>query len=225
MKRADIGDIGVLRRLDERLFGERLRAYRDRLSAELAGPWESFLDVGCGEQSYVAAEVAAHIPYTVGVDKHQQAIELARSTGPYSRYECLDVLEIERFFGPKSFDVVMALDVIEHLPKEQGWELLDAMEATARNRVVVFTPNGYLPQHEFDGNPYQAHLSGWRAGEFQQRGYRVAGVNGLKPLRGERWIPRIKPVWLGNRLSAATEPLVTDRPNLAFQLLAVLDLD
>ncbi|MEX2586903.1 MAG: hypothetical protein WD602_02780, partial [Actinomycetota bacterium] len=92
MRRAYMQDTGVLRRLDERLFGERLRAYRDRLSAELAGPWASFLDVGCGDQSYVADEVAARVPYTVGVDKHQAAIERARLTGPYSRYECLDVL-------------------------------------------------------------------------------------------------------------------------------------
>ena len=100
-----------------------------------------------------------------------------------------------------------------------------AMEAVARRRVIVFTPNGFLPQDAFDGNPYQVHRSGWTVQEMRSRGYEVRGIHGWRPLRGERaavrWPPR--PFW--GRLSLHTQRLFLERPHHAFQLLCTKDVD
>lgn len=212
-----------LRRVDRRVFSENLRFYESALERELADGWTSLLDVGCGAVSAVD-RICATIPVTVGIDAHAPTIARRRKDGPYGRYECVNALDAGERFGPRSFDVVVAMDVVEHFEKDVGYRLLDVLETLARHRVIVFTPNGFLAQGELDGNPFQLHRSGWAAADFETRGYQVTGVNGWRPLRGQLWEPRIRPPAVGHRLSAATQPLVTRRPRLAFQLLAVLNL-
>jgi len=216
--------LGVLRRLDWLAFGRQLALYEHLLEAELVGRCKSVLDVGCGGHSPLAA-FAARIPLLVGVDAHEPSLAQSRAAGIHDRYERCDVLDIARRFGRQSFDAAVALDLVEHLEKEEGWRLLEALETVARRRVLVFTPNGFLPQGELEGNPWQVHRSGWTVAEFEARGYRVLGVNGWKPLRGPLAVPRLRPQPLGARLSALTQPWVTRHPRRAFQILAVRDLE
>ena len=61
--------------------------------------------------------------------------------------------ELAELFPPTSFDVVVAVDVLEHLERTDGFDLLEAMEQLARQRVVVFTPNGFVAQGAREGNP------------------------------------------------------------------------
>lgn len=213
----------LLRRLDARLAPWR-EVYERALLDTLDGSYESMLDVGCGPPSQLQTRMAERVRRTVGMDGDAATVAACRAAGPYDEYRSLDGREIEDAFGPGSFDIVIALDVVEHFEKQDGWALLGAMEAVARRRVVVFTPNGFLPQGEKDDNPLQVHRSGWTVDEFTERGYAVTGINGWKPLRGELWEPRVKPPSVGHRLSACTQPLVTRRPRLAFQLLAVRDV-
>jgi hypothetical protein len=123
--------------------------------------------------------------------------------------------------APDSFDAVVAFDLIEHLGRDEGLALLAMMERMARSRVVVFTPNGYLPQEPRDGNPLQAHRSGWTAEDFRRLGYDVHGVHGLRHLRGERGSMRWRPSRFWGVVSDLTQPLVYRRPSLAFHLLCV----
>jgi len=218
------GAAASLRRFDQRFISKHLRFYEQALTSALDEGFESLIDVGCGVASRLSSQVAGIIPFTVGVDGFLPVIQDSVRTGPYTQYHCLDALSVGDRFEPESFDVAMALDVIEHFPKEQGYELLKVLEMVARRRVVIFTPSGFLPQGDKAGNPLQVHQSGWRAEDFERRGYDVTGVNGWKPLRGAEWEPRIRPASVGHRVSAITQPLITRRPNLAFQMLAVRDL-
>ena len=81
-------------------------------------------------------------------------------------------------FLPRSFDVVMLIDVIEHFRKGEGLEILDVVERIARSRVVVFTPLGEFPQSDFDayglgGEQFQEHRSAWHEADFASRGYSI----------------------------------------------------
>lgn len=118
---------------------------------------------------------------------------------------------------------MLASDVIEHVDQEAGEQLIRSMERIARSKVVIFTPNGFLPQRPYESNPFQEHLSGWTADEMRSRGYRVAGINGWRPLRGERGRAR-RPAWLMGRLAYLTQPLVFAPHRLAFQILCVKDV-
>ncbi|MCI4318998.1 MAG: class I SAM-dependent methyltransferase [Thermoplasmata archaeon] len=127
-------------------------------------------------------------------------------------------------FRDRSFDAVLALDVIEHLPKEDGYRLLREMERVARRKVIVFTPNGFLPQAG-DDNPHQEHLSGWTVSDLERQGYRVGGVRGWRPLRTARNRLVVAPAPLGFALSVLSSPIAWVRPSAAFQILGVRSLD
>lgn len=196
--------------------------YRELLRTEI-GACETVLDLGCGRASPVG-DLKGELTRSVGVDLDPRSIAESRSAGLHHEYECADVLGVLDRFGPRSFDCVTALDLIEHLPKPDGWRLLEAMESVARRKVVVFTPNGFLPQAQYDDNALQEHLSGWTPDEFEQRGYRVHGVHGWKPLRGERMRVAWRPRLLWHLISLWSQPLVERRPRAAYQMLCVRDI-
>ncbi len=139
------------------------------------------LDVGCGNGSPLRFLPRAHL---TGVDGYAPSLEQARKAGTHDDYFLGDVRKIGELFAGKKFDACVALDVIEHLPKEDGWRMLESMERLATRRVIIFTPNGFMPQKSKDGD-LQEHLSGWTAEELRPRGYRVLGMYGPKHLRGE----------------------------------------
>ena len=97
---------------------------------------------------------------------------------------CGNVKDIDKFFHKDQFDIIVALDLIEHLDKNEGKILLDKINYISKNKVLIYTPNGYLPQKATPDNPYQAHKSGWTYSEFKEYGYEVYGMLGLKYFRG-----------------------------------------
>jgi len=70
----------------------------------------------------------------------------------HNEYILADLRKLE--FKPKSFDAILCLEVIEHLTKEEGHDLIKKMEKWARKKIIITTPNGY------DCNPFQTHKSG-----------------------------------------------------------------
>ena len=130
-------------------------------------------------------------------------------------------MDAGREFREKSFDCVLASDVIEHLTKEDGQKLIKVMENLATKKVIIFTPNGFLYQPAHDGNEYQKHLSGWSVKEMKNLGYRVIGINGWKPLRKEFAEIRFKPVFIWIIISNLTQILVRYFPSHAFAILCV----
>ena len=133
----------------------------------------------------------------------------------------MDIMDIGKKFKENSFDCVLASDIIEHLPKEQGLELLDIMEKIAKKKVIIMTPNGFLQQGEYDNNPFQIHKAGYTAKEFREKGYKVIGISGLKSLRGEFAIIKYKPKLFWLLISDLTQLFVKNKPEKAFQLLCM----
>ena len=61
--------------------------------------------------------------------------------------------------------------------------------------------------------------------DFELRGYRVIGMSGWKPLRGDYALPSLRPRRLGGFVARLTEPFATRLPKHAFQLLALRDME
>lgn len=209
-------------RLDSAIFGRLADQYLSLLADEVRGS-TSVLDVGCGEASPLS-RIGFRIPHSVGVDGHAPTLAACEAAGIHDEHVLLDVRALAERFGPDSFDCVVALDVLEHLPRRDGLDLLTTMERIATRKVVVFTPNGFLPQRPDDLNPMQQHLSGWTPEDLATRGFAITGVNGLKPLRTEHAKIAWRPEALWRRASWLSNPVVARRPSLAFQLLCVKEL-
>ena len=138
----------------------------------------SVLDLGCGFKSPIMNFPKTF--YAVGVEIHKPYIKISKQKKIHDKYYHLDVLDAGRKFGPKSFDCVIALGVIEHLSKKEGFKLLEIMEKLARKSIIIFTPNDFLKSHKRHAQKGYDHKSGWKAEEFKKLGYTVYGVNGLK---------------------------------------------
>ena len=199
-------------------FGDK--PYYQALAKELRG-YNSVLDVGCGSWSPLA-KVKKNF-YSEGFDIHRPSIKKIERTKTHDKYKIGDAERIDKFYEPKSFDAVMALDLIEHLEKKNGLRLLKKMEAIAKKKVIVLTPNGFIKQDSIEDNPYQVHQSGWTVEELKKLGYKVYGMRGLKFIRGEKASIRYKPWFFWGWLSTLSQFLVYWFPHFAYQLMAVKD--
>ena len=180
------------------------------------GNCETLLNLGCGSAK---PPLSKRPRYLVGVDRYQPAIRVGRQNRTHDDFVVADLRHLP--FQEKCVDGVLALDAIEHLAKDDGERLLHAMERVARKRVLLITPNGFASKEDLEnGNPWQAHRSGWTTGDFARRGYVVRGRRGLQSLRGEhatiRWRPRV--FW--GLMSYLSQVIVRTKPELSYHLLA-----
>jgi hypothetical protein len=199
----------------------RALIFRRALGAALRG-CRSVLDVGCGRQSPLGT--VGFGGFSVGVDLSWPTLASARAHGDHTALVQADATAVDRVFRPTSVDAVVALDVVEHLERERALALIAALERVARLRVVVFTPNGFVPQPATAENPHQEHRCGFGADDMRALGYRVRGINGLGCLCGPYAESRWAPGALWRRVSDLTAPLVYCVPRLAFALLCVKDV-
>lgn len=185
---------------------------------------KSLLDVGCGSNSPIG-KLPKKKFYSVGVDAFREAIEKSKKNKIHNKYFLMNVMKIDTKFKAKSFDCVLALDLIEHLKKKDGVRLIKKMEKIARKKVIILTPNGFLPQEEYEGNIKQVHLSGWSVKEMRKEGYGVIGINGLKGLRKEKAELKFKPKIFWRVVSDISQVFVKNHPEKAFHILCVKKIE
>lgn len=206
-----------------------LPGYEEQLLKELRNV-RSILDVGCGKSSPL--KLITENVYKVGIDIFKPALLKSKTSKIHDKYYCANVMQIDKYFQPKQFDCVVALDLIEHLDKNGGLELIRKMEKIAKKKVIIFTPNWFISQgaHSFvaqDGyvNKYQEHKSGWTVNEFKKLGYFVSGMNGLINLRTLKSQIKFKPRLLWLMISDLTQLFVRNKPQYAYQLFCVKKLE
>jgi 2-polyprenyl-3-methyl-5-hydroxy-6-metoxy-1,4-benzoquinol methylase len=180
---------------------------------------ETVLDVGCGSNSPL--RLIGKKKKTVGIDGYAPSIKESKKNGLHSEYVQMDVRDIEKKFHAGQFDAVVGIDIIEHLKKKEGYKLLEQMQKVAKKKVIIITPNGFLPQVSKD-NLLQEHLSGWSVQDFQTKGYVVYGIYGLKLFRKEEAELRFKPKIISGLLAEISHHAYTRYyPKKSFALFAV----
>lgn len=175
--------------MSSQAFKDRLQPgpgeFTRRLIAQ--GEIQTALDIGCGKSSYLSRFRPGL--KTVGLDAFEGAINCSRERNLHDDYILANILEcspdeILAKAGGQKFDLVALFDVIEHLPKRLGWELLEKCEQLTSRYLLIQTPNGFVEQGPEDGNIYQRHLSGWFTWDFEGLGYRTAGCSGTRFFHG-----------------------------------------
>jgi SAM-dependent methyltransferase len=181
------------------------------------------LDVGCGASSPLV-HLRSRISRLDGIDAFSSALAEAQRSGAYDTLREGRVQDLDELFDPRAYDVVVAVDLLEHLAEDDGVRLLDSMSRIATRRVVVLTPNGFVHQDAIEGNPWQVHRSGWTPAQFRRRGFSVRGVHGLRVLRSEEAQFRFPPRRAWSLVSDLTAPIARAVPSVAYHLLATKDL-
>jgi hypothetical protein len=184
----------------------------------------SALDVGCGSKSWTLRDL--ELSNTAGIEAYEPAFLEARRLNTHDHLVLGDARDLVRWFKPRQFDACIAIDLIEHLNKEDGLRLMRQMEQIALKRVVLFTPNGFLPQGHREPGDLQTHLSGWGPDEMNGYGYRVYGQLGPKGLRGEHHVLKRRPAIAWGLVSLLGHFFWTQRhPGAAAAILCVKDLE
>ncbi|MCE7698078.1 MAG: class I SAM-dependent methyltransferase [Methanobacterium paludis] len=186
---------------------------------EISG-FDKVLDVGCGDNSPIQY---CNIPFSVGLDLFEPYIQRSKEKGIHDQYVKSDIRYAN--FEPDSFDLVICMDVIEHLTKKESLILMENMDMWAKKKVIVYTTNGYVSQDEYDSNPLQKHRSGWTVPELRNLGYNIYGMYGWKMLRGHKSQPRYRPHMAFRILSDITQKITYRIPNYAFGLLSVKEIN
>jgi len=117
-----------------------MRAYRYYwIAPTLKG--KSVLDLGCGSGygSYYLSHFADSV---VGVDRSTEMIEWARHhfKRPNLKFRVGNALRIP--FSHNSFDVVVCVELIEHLPPRDQETLLKQIASVGKEKLYMTTPNG-----------------------------------------------------------------------------------
>jgi methionine biosynthesis protein MetW len=137
---------GVASYYDEFWSGEKERHYEPlaeltALIFEGVTPETRCLDVGCGSGNSYAAELANRAASWVGVDVSENAVAVARAAGLDARV-IADAAELP--FPDQSFDLVLCIEVLEHLFSPDGAAAEIHRVLRPGGRLVCSTPNvGY----------------------------------------------------------------------------------
>lgn len=138
----------VVRRLFDRFF--------DRVSAEIEASHPTrVLDAGCGEGETIE-RLGPILPKPVqGVDLNPESVEFASARLPEHHFEVGDLTALR--FEDSSFDLVLCLEVLEHIP-EPGAALAEIARVSS-SEIVLSVP--HEPWFRLGSLARGNYLSGW----------------------------------------------------------------
>ncbi len=123
---------------------------------------DSILDLGCGNK-WCWSTIQMMQATVLGVDAYE----------PFGPDFILDLETHPLPFHDGAFDIVLVLDVIEHLTREGGERLLERCKEITRDKVIMLTPLIWStnvtedPNSEYYSNPFNLHKSLWKLSDFE----------------------------------------------------------
>lgn len=133
---------------------------------------DTVLDVGCGIlyaidgiscKSYLGVDI--WLPYLEQVRDKYSVIKMDAKNDLYQ-------------FLDNSFDVVICLDLVEHLTQEEAWRVIYHMKKIARKKVIIFTPSKFETNEDATQNawdlgecPFQKHQCLLTRQQFEENGF------------------------------------------------------
>lgn len=99
----------------------------------------------------------------------------------YNRILVGDAQALLPTIADNSYDLVVAIDVLEHLDDEPGARFLAELRRISRRAVLISTPKTFHAQ-EIEANPYENHRSVWSYDQLAAAGFREMLPN------SESWI-------------------------------------
>lgn len=113
----------------------------------------------------------------LGCDIWPEYLKVAKKYFPVIK---LGMDELDRFMD-ESFDVVICLDVLEHLQLDLALKAIDHMKRIARRKVIIYTPSTFKTNEEnkdnawgIGENPYQVHKCFVEPAKFEQLGFSIS---------------------------------------------------
>lgn len=186
----------------------------------------SVLDLGCGKGNLLKVGPKRREFRYVGLDVFRPYLTRLARTNSFDA-SSIDLVQgdaSEVPFMSRSFAGVVALELLEHLDKSVALRVLSEMERIARRKVVVIVPNGFVKQCAYEGNEFQTHRSSWSSDDLSRCGYGVKGIYGIRQLRGEMGLTKLRPHVFWEFVSDFTQIVIRGHPRHASHLYAMKTL-
>lgn len=186
-------------------FNQRMAKYRIAMLREICHG-ESLLDVGCGPGE-ITLGLADRFQRVVGIDLTAEYLDEARSMNTYPHVKFVESA-IENFSSIEKFDVILAVDILEHV--EDPVLVLKSFRSCLRpgGKVVVVVPNALSVHRQLGvkmgmlATPYELQAHDFEVGHrryydrpllnqhLSDSGWNVVGSAGIlyKPLANTQMI-------------------------------------
>ncbi len=135
------------------------------------------LDAGCGTGAW-SGVVRPFSTYLVGSDISPNCLKRAKERGQYDDLVLCDISRLP--FRDKAFLALIGINLIEHLPKEDGIRALAEFERVS-SRIYLRLPAEWSWQRQEwkaveRENPHEEHKSKWSIKELKGKGYKIRGI-------------------------------------------------
>ena len=120
------------------------------------------VDLGCGSGD-LGRILRPHARYLIGVDISEELLNKAAQTGYYDE---LVLSDIRNYYLPSETDLVVLIEVIEHMPHEDGEKLLQSLYRVPN--IILSTPARFYP-----ALPKMPHISLWSETQLQEYGFKT----------------------------------------------------
>ena len=135
------------------------------------------LDVGVGAGKYSGLVRGMCDAHLTGIEVHWPYLEQFNLADLYDEMWAFDVMDLVEYRRAISFDLVILGDVLEHLRRSDGMDLLDYFFYRSKHVIVVY-PDLYVQEGDPWGNSFEAHISLWTPADFE-RFHPVIRSNGV----------------------------------------------
>ncbi|HSW04563.1 class I SAM-dependent methyltransferase [Aquabacterium sp.] len=97
-----------------------------------------------------------------------------------------DALKLLPTIADGAYELVMAIDILEHFDTAEGITFLQHCRRIARRMALVSTPKDFIEQH-VEANPFEDHRSVWTQADLAAQGYTTVLPN------DESWVVAWQP--------------------------------
>ena len=149
------------------------------------------LDCGCGigEWGFLMRTRLKGRPILYGIDRKAKYIDKIEKLNIYDALFVDDVLNIDKIFPKNHFHIILAIEVLEHLEKKDGYIFLKKIEKVCSGRIILSTPNGYLK--------CVTHKCGWNESELKSLGYKTFRIPYTRLPRTLLFVNELRRIFLG----------------------------
>lgn len=162
-------------------LSQDIRTKLEKLSSKIGRPLR-ILDLGCGIINHTKDILNSDIcmKYTA-VDAHKPYLDLIEENSKLIKInlEALEYLNINE--GYLDYDVILALDVLEHFEKEDAYLFIEKMFDSGALLIYIFTTEGFQEQNDGHGwgsnnEKWQKHRCGFTYDEMVYEMFKVERV-------------------------------------------------
>jgi SAM-dependent methyltransferase len=125
-----------------------VRLARYKFVARMVKKTDSVLEVGCGS-GMGAIFVGQHCAHVTGIEVKSTEVEEARSVNQRNNvdFQRMDLFDLD---DSLHYDVVVSLDVIEHMPVAEGEKFVGAMaqHVDPAGMIIIGTPSVYSYEYQ-----------------------------------------------------------------------------